>query len=162
MERRQADQSRFVHSDAYYQHHQRTSSDTRRRQQGRRRHRHRRVSRRRPRPARPAQQLLQRRSSAAPPSWCVFPSSHYIEWLTSSNNYVFTHLCVVSVHFYHAMRMHSADYAVARCLSVCPSVSLAISEIFSVKEWPDLEIWGLGCSRSLKMAQFHRPCMTFY
>jgi len=23
---------------------------------------------------------------------------------------------------YHATRMHSADYAVARCLSVCPSV----------------------------------------
>jgi len=41
-------------------------------------------------------------------------------------------------------------------------VSLAISEILSVKEWPDLEIWVWGCSRSLKMARFDRPCMTFY
>jgi len=34
------------------------------------------------------------------------------------------------------------------------AVSLAISEIFSVKEWPDLEIWVWGRSRSLKMVQF--------
>ena len=33
---------------------------------------------------------------------------------------------------------------------VTMAVSLAISEIFSVKEWPDLEIWVLGRSRSLK------------
>jgi len=39
------------------------------------------------------------------------------------------------------------------------AVSLAISEIFSVKEWPDLEIWVWVCSRSLKMARFSRPCM---
>jgi len=45
---------------------------------------------------------------------------------------------------------------------VTVAVSLAISEIFSVKEWPDLEIWVWGCSRSLKMAWFDRPCMTFY
>jgi len=42
------------------------------------------------------------------------------------------------------------------------AVSLAISEIFSVKEWPDLEIWDWGRSRSLKMTRFGRPCMTFY
>jgi len=41
-------------------------------------------------------------------------------------------------------------------------VSLAISEIFSIKEWPDLEIWIRGRSRSLKMARFDRPRMTFY
>jgi len=41
-------------------------------------------------------------------------------------------------------------------------VSLAISEIFSVKEWPDLEIWVWDRSRPLKMAQFDRPCMTSY
>jgi len=41
-------------------------------------------------------------------------------------------------------------------------VSLAISEIFSVKEWPDLEIWVWGRSRSLKMARFNRSCMAFY
>jgi len=31
-----------------------------------------------------------------------------------------------------------------------------------VKEWPDLEIGVCGPSRSLKMARFDRPCMTFY
>ena len=31
------------------------------------------------------------------------------------------------------------------------AVSLAISEIYSVKEWPDLEIWVRDCSRSLKI-----------
>ena len=45
---------------------------------------------------------------------------------------------------------------------VAMAVSLAISKIFSVKEWPDLEIWVWGCSRSLKMALFNRPYMTFY
>ena len=34
------------------------------------------------------------------------------------------------------------------------AVSLAISEIFSIKEWPDLEIWVRGRSRSLKMSRF--------
>ena len=42
------------------------------------------------------------------------------------------------------------------------AVSLAISEIFSVKEWPDLEIWVWGRSRSFKMARLDRPCTTFY
>jgi len=41
-------------------------------------------------------------------------------------------------------------------------VSLAISEIFSVKEWPDIKIWVWGRSRSLKMAPFDRPCMTYF
>jgi len=45
---------------------------------------------------------------------------------------------------------------------VTMAVSLAISGIFSVKEWPDLEIWVWGRSISLKIARFHRPCMTFY
>jgi len=34
------------------------------------------------------------------------------------------------------------------------TVSLAISEIFSVKELPDLEIWVRGHSRSLKLMPF--------
>ena len=34
---------------------------------------------------------------------------------------------------------------------VTMAVSVAISEIFSVKEWPDLEIWLRGRSRSLKI-----------
>ena len=45
---------------------------------------------------------------------------------------------------------------------VTMAVSVAVCDIFSVKEWPDLEIWVWGPSRSLKMAQFDRPCMTFY
>jgi len=45
---------------------------------------------------------------------------------------------------------------------VTMAVSIAILETFSVKEWPDLEIWVWGPSRSLKMARFDRPCMTFY
>jgi len=40
---------------------------------------------------------------------------------------------------------------------VTMAVSLAISEIFSVKEWLDLEIWLWGRSRSLKMVQFDTP-----
>jgi len=41
-------------------------------------------------------------------------------------------------------------------------VSLTISEIFSVKEWPDLEIWVLGRSRSLKMARFDRQFILYH
>ena len=37
------------------------------------------------------------------------------------------------------------------------AVSVAISEIFSVKEWSDLEIWVWSLLRSLKMAPFDRP-----
>ena len=36
------------------------------------------------------------------------------------------------------------------------SVSRTVSEIFSVKEWHDLETRGRGRSRSLKMAPFDR------
>jgi len=42
------------------------------------------------------------------------------------------------------------------------TVSLAVFEIFTVKEWHDLEIVIMGCSRSLKMAPFDRPYATFY
>ena len=45
---------------------------------------------------------------------------------------------------------------------VTMAVSAAILEIFSVKEWPDLEIWVWGPPRSLEMTRFDRPCMTFY
>jgi len=45
---------------------------------------------------------------------------------------------------------------------VTMAVSVAILEIFSVKEWPNLEIWVWGPSRSLKMARFDKLCMTFY
>jgi len=41
-------------------------------------------------------------------------------------------------------------------------VCLAISEIFSVKQWRDLGNQVMGRSRSLKMAPFDRPYATFY
>jgi len=42
------------------------------------------------------------------------------------------------------------------------AVSLAVCEIFSVKEWRDLKNQVRGRSRSLKMATFDRPYATFY
>jgi len=44
---------------------------------------------------------------------------------------------------------------------VTMAVSVAVCEIFSVKEWRDLEIQVRGHSRSLKMAPFDRPYATF-
>ena len=41
-------------------------------------------------------------------------------------------------------------------------VSLTVYEIFSAKVQCDLENCIRGCSRSLKMAPFDRPYMTFY
>jgi len=45
---------------------------------------------------------------------------------------------------------------------VTMAVCLAISEIFSVKEWRDLENQVMGRSRSLKVAPFDRTYATFY
>jgi len=45
---------------------------------------------------------------------------------------------------------------------VTMAICLAISEIFSVKEWHDLENHVRGRSRSLKMAPFDRPYATLY
>jgi len=45
---------------------------------------------------------------------------------------------------------------------VTVAVSVAICEIFSVKEWCDLENQIRGRSRSLKMAPFDRPYATIY
>ena len=45
---------------------------------------------------------------------------------------------------------------------VIMAVCLAISEIFSVEQWHDLENQVRGRSRSLKMAPFDRPYATFY
>jgi len=45
---------------------------------------------------------------------------------------------------------------------VTMAVSVAVCEIFSVKEWRDLENQVRGGSRSLKMAPFDRPYATFY
>ena len=45
---------------------------------------------------------------------------------------------------------------------VTMAICLAISEIFSVKEWRDLGNQVRGRSRSLRMAPFNRPYATFY
>jgi len=39
-------------------------------------------------------------------------------------------------------------------LRITMAISLAISEIFSIKEWLDLEIWVWARSKSFKMARF--------
>ena len=46
--------------------------------------------------------------------------------------------------------------------TVTMAVSIAGSDIFSVKEWRDLENQVRGRSRSLKMAPFDRPYATFH
>ena len=46
--------------------------------------------------------------------------------------------------------------------TVTVAVSVAVCEIFYVKEWRDLENQVRGRSRSLKMAPFDRPYATFY
>ena len=45
---------------------------------------------------------------------------------------------------------------------VTMAICLAISEIFSVKQWRDLGNQVRGRSRSLKLARFDRPYATFY
>jgi len=42
------------------------------------------------------------------------------------------------------------------------AVSVAVCEIFIVKEWRDLQSQVTGHSTSFKMAQFDRPYATFY
>jgi len=46
--------------------------------------------------------------------------------------------------------------------TVTMAVSVAVCEIFSIKEWRELENQVRGRSRSLKMASFDRPYATFY
>jgi len=45
---------------------------------------------------------------------------------------------------------------------VTVAVSVAVCEIFTVKEWRDLENKVKGRSRSLKISPFDRPYATFY
>ena len=45
---------------------------------------------------------------------------------------------------------------------VTVAVSVAVCEIFSVKEWRDLENQVRGRSRSLKMAPFDKPYATYF
>jgi len=45
---------------------------------------------------------------------------------------------------------------------VTMAVSVAVCEIFNVKEWRDLKNQVRGHSRSLKMTPYDRPYATFY
>ena len=45
---------------------------------------------------------------------------------------------------------------------VTVAVSVAVCEIFNIKEWRDFENQVRGRSRSLKMTPFDRPHATFY
>ena len=57
------------------------------------------------------------------------------------------------------LRLHSVAVATT-ILTV--AVSVVVCEIFSVKEWRDLENQVSGRSRSLKMAPFDRYYTSFY
>ena len=46
--------------------------------------------------------------------------------------------------------------------SNCGRISVAVCEIFNVKEWRDLENQVRGRSRSLRMAPLDRPYAAFY
>ena len=67
----------------------------------------------------------------------------------------------------HSMSLKLVPFETLGAVPYLPSivtvaVSVAVCEIFSVKEWRDLENQVRGRSKSLKMAPFDRPHATFY
>ena len=60
------------------------------------------------------------------------------------------------------MPFESSDAVFYSPSIVTVAVSVAVCEIFSVKEWRDLEKQVRGRSRSLKMAPLDRSYATFY
>ena len=63
------------------------------------------------------------------------------------------------------MSLKLASFEIIDAVSYSPSivtvaVSVAVCDIFSVKEWYDLENQVRGCSRLLKIAPFDRPYAT--
>ena len=64
----------------------------------------------------------------------------------------------------HSRSLKLVPFERLRAVSYLPSiaVSVAVCEIFSVKEWRDLDNQIRGRSRSLKMAPFDRPYANFY
>jgi len=45
----------------------------------------------------------------------------------------YTEMLIATCVIFTATRMHSADYVVARCLSVCPCVHPSVTRQYSVK-----------------------------
>jgi len=63
----------------------------------------------------------------------------------------------------HSTSLKLVPFESLGVFSYSPSiVTMAVCEIFSVKEWRDLENQVRGHSRSLKLAPFDRPYATFY
>jgi len=67
----------------------------------------------------------------------------------------------------HSRSLKSVPFKSLGAVSYSPSiitmaVSVAVCDIFSVKDWRDVQNQVRGRSRSLKMAPFDRPYATFY
>ena len=74
---------------------------------------------------------------------------------------------IVTLKCGHSRSLKLVPFESLGAVSYSPSivtmaVSVTVCEIFSVKEWRDLENQVRGRSMSLKMAPFNRPYATFY
>jgi len=85
------------------------------------------------------------------------------QYVDGINSNLVTLKCGSEVTQGHSSWYHSKAWVASYSqFIVTIAVSLAVCEIFSVKELRDLENWLRGRSRSLKMTPFDRPYTTFY